>query len=205
MLPSIWDWSPLASGEFWQWPIWRPFTTTLLHGGPLHAFFKIYILGIFGSVIEQWLRWHRMLLLVTFLAFASTLPQFLCSNYLFPSPDGRLVAIVGFSGVNYGLFGLLWFGRRYRGDFALVCNAALVQWMIGWFCLSILLTYLGILPVANVAHAVGLGFGVLISLTVFRPRERWKWATMLAAATALVLMILAAPDIILRGAGAIRF
>jgi membrane associated rhomboid family serine protease len=204
LLPSIWNWEPLRHGEFWRWPIWRPFTTTLLHGGPLHAFFNIYILALFGSVIENWLRWHRMLLLVVFLAFASSLSQFFWTNTLFPAPDRHLAAIVGFSGVNYGLFGLLWFGRRYRSEFALVCTPSLVQWMIGWFFLCILLTYLSVLPVANVAHGVGLGFGVLIALTVFRAGERWKWGAALAIATALVLAILVAPDFVLRGALAFR-
>jgi membrane associated rhomboid family serine protease len=205
ILPIIW--APFLDGEFWRWQIWRPFTTTLLHGGILHAFFNIYMLGVFGSVIEDWLRWRRMLLLVVFLAFVSSLPQFLWSNYLFPDPrdpDHRLVSIVGFSGVNYGLFGLLWFGRRYRRDFALVCEPAMVQTMIGWFFLCILLTSLSVLPVANVAHAAGLAFGVLISLTVFRPQERWKWGTLLAASTAVVLAILAVGKLALTGALALR-
>jgi membrane associated rhomboid family serine protease len=199
--PSIWE--PWVTGEFWRWQIWRPFTTTLLHGGVLHAFFNIYIVAVFGAAIEGWLRWHRMLLLVVFLAFVSSLPQFLWSNYLFPDPEG-FVRIIGFSGVNYGLFGLLWVGRRYRGDLAAVCDRTTVETMVGWFFLCFLLTALGVLPVGNIAHTAGLGLGVLLSLTVFRREERWKWAPALAAATIAILAILVAPEYVLRAVLALR-
>jgi membrane associated rhomboid family serine protease len=199
---GILPWGELVGQDALRWQIWRPFTTTLIHGGILHAFFNIYIFAIFGSVVEGWLRWHRMLLLVLFLAFASMVPQFLWTNYLFREGRG-LTAIVGFSGVNYGLFGLVWFGRRYRGDFAMVCDPATVQQMIAWLLLCFVLTWAGILPVANVAHTAGLVFGVLIALTVFRPRERWKWAPLLAGGTVGVLMMVAFPELVLRGAFAL--
>ena len=38
----------------------------------------------------------------------------------------------------------------------------------------------------------------------FRAGERWKWGAALAIATALVLAILLAPDLVLRGALAFR-
>jgi membrane associated rhomboid family serine protease len=204
ILPLIWQ--PFLDGDFWRWQIWRPFTTTLLHGGPIHAAFNIYVLALFGSVVESWLRPARMLLLAVFLAFMSSLPQFLFSNYLLPDPDrDGLVAILGFSGVNYGLFGLVWFGRRYRQDFALACHPLTVQILIGWLLVCFPLTWLKLFPAANVAHVAGLGFGVLLSLTVFRPRERWKWGTLLAASTVAVLVILAAGRLALSGALALRW
>ena len=50
MLSTIW------SGE-----IWRPFTTTLLHGSPLHAAFNVYWLLIFGQALEPRLGSWRYL------------------------------------------------------------------------------------------------------------------------------------------------
>ena len=195
--------------RIWLGELWRPFTTTLLHGDLLHALFNLYWLAIFGATIEYWLGSPRMGAMVVFLAFASTLPQFLVSNYIhfFPnapdlapilqvkgiSPDKGVVGTVGFSGVNYGFFGLLWVGRRYRSEFYVVCNPSVVQLMVAWFFICIVLTQLNLFPVANVAHGVGILFGALLGLTIFRRRERWKWGSLLAAATAIVLAMLVFP------------
>ena len=73
------DWMGLLP-KIWIGEIWRPFTTTLLHGGLLHAFFNLYILALFGATIEHWIGPFRFLGLVVFLAFMSSLPQFLVSN-----------------------------------------------------------------------------------------------------------------------------
>ena len=94
ILPSIW------AGE-----LWRPFTTTLLHGGLLHAAFNCYWLVIFGSALENRFGPFRTLGLIVLLGYVSTLPQFIVSNY--NTGPKEQIAVVGLSGVVYGLFGIL--------------------------------------------------------------------------------------------------
>lgn len=196
LTPDVWDWTPLAAGEFWRWPIWRPFTTTLLHGEFmffLHALFNILMFAQFGAAIEGWLTWRRMLPLILLLAFASTLSQSFWDNWLLADRFGQFHGSVGFSGVNCGLFGFIWFSRRYRPELWQVCHKVVVETMIGWFFLCILLDWLGYMGIANIAHGVGLGMGALISLAAYSRRRRWLWCSLLGVATALTIGLLLLP------------
>ena len=39
--------------RIWAGELWRPFTSTLMHGGLLHAAFNVYWLLIFGTALEH--------------------------------------------------------------------------------------------------------------------------------------------------------
>lgn len=170
--------------QVWGWELWRPFTTTLLHGDLLHAAFNIYWLAIFGAAIESNYGPGRMLGMVALFAFCSMMPEY-AWNY-----ERQITPIVGFSGVNYGLFGFLFVGRRYRSDFAYACNPMTVQLLIAWFFLCIFLTAIDAWNVANVAHGAGFVFGYLLGQSVFRIRGRNAWRAATMAATAAVLLLL---------------
>lgn len=137
ILPSIW------SGQ-----LWRPFTTALMHGSLVHAAFNVLVFVTFGPPLESRFGSFRFLGLVVLLGYLSMLPQFLVSTY----DGGPLPMIVGLSGILYGLFGILLVGRRWHLDLAMVCDASTVKFLIVWFFLCILLSYTGLLPVANTAH-----------------------------------------------------
>jgi membrane associated rhomboid family serine protease len=170
--------------QIWGWELWRPFTTTLLHADVLHAAFNIYILSIFGAAIENRYGPGRLLGMVAFFALCSTMPEY-AWNY-----QRQITWIVGFSGVNYGLFGFLYVGRRYQSEFFYACSPMTVQIMIAWFFLCILLTAIDVWNVANVAHGAGFVFGYLLAQSVFRVRGRTAWRAALGVATAAVLLML---------------
>lgn len=170
--------------QVWQGEVWRPFTTTLLHGSPLHALFNIFWLVRFGSALENWFGPARMLLLIVLLAFASSMAQYTLT--FDPS------YMVGLSGVMYGLFGMVWIGRRYVSGFQFVCDDTTVRILLAWFLIAILITNLGLMNIANVAHGAGLVFGVLYGLTAFQVRHRWTWGAISAVATVIVLATLVA-------------
>jgi membrane associated rhomboid family serine protease len=172
----------------WEGELWRPFTTTLLHANLLHAAFNTAWLWVFGQTLEPRFGSLRFLGLCVLLAYGSMLPQFLVTNYHVPV-DAQ-VGCVGFSGVVYGLFGLLWVGRRWRPELAEVCDAQTVKLMLGWFVLCIALTHLDLMPVANIAHGAGLAFGVLYGLAAFDVRRRLRWSALAVAATLAVLATL---------------
>lgn len=170
----------------WQGEIWRPLTTTLLHGNLLHAGFNIFGLWFFGRVLEERLGPLRYLGFVVLLAYVSMMPEFLWINY-----DARpQVAIVGFSGVVYGLFGMTWVGRRRHADLAAVCTDDLVRVMLGWLIVCVGLTWAKLYPVANVAHASGLAFGALYGMALFGGEGRWRFVLSSVLATAAVLSTL---------------
>lgn len=168
--------------QIWGWELWRPFTTTLLHADLIHAVFNIYFLVIFGAAIENWVGSGRMLAIVLLFAYGSTMAEYTISNYHHPK-----AGMVGFSGVNYGFFGLLLVGRRYRTDFAYICNPTTVQLLIGWFFLCILLTMMKVWNVANTAHGAGFIFGYLLGQSIFTIRRRALWRAATVVATVAML------------------
>jgi len=175
--------SPIWAGE-----VWRPATTTLLHGNLIHALFNLYWLWIFGQVLEERLGSLRFLTLCVLLAYVSMLPEFLVVNYR--REVGGQVPIVGFSGVIYGLFGLLWVGRRWRPEFRGVCTDDVVRMMLAWAALCVGLTWTRIMPVANIAHGSGLLFGVLYGWAAFAERRRsWQLAAALATLAVLATLL----------------
>jgi len=97
---------------------------------------------------------------------------------------------VGLSGILYGLFGFCLIGKRYEEVFYEACNDYTSLLMGLWFLICIYLDYAKVMPVANIAHAGGLIFGVLYGCVVFEKQHRWLWRTLAIVATLLVLTTL---------------
>jgi membrane associated rhomboid family serine protease len=171
--------STIFAGE-----VWRPFTTTLLHGFFLHAAFNIWWLLSFGGAIERRFGSYRTLGLIVLLSYVSMLPQFIVDNY--NTPINEQQAAVGMSGVIYGLFGIVWIARSRVAEFWEVCPPQVIKLMLAWLPICIVLTYANIMPVANIAHVSGLLFGCLYAMAVY-DRRRLLWRPLAVVATLLVL------------------
>ncbi|MGE0607191.1 MAG: rhomboid family intramembrane serine protease [Pirellulales bacterium] len=202
------------SPEIWQGEVWRPFTTTLLHGGFLHALFNIYWLLVFGPLVEGRLGSYKTLALIVLFAVVASMAQYVGVYYLYrgtwelaqaaniPFLDRYLdvqmrltgTGLVGLSGVNYGLFGLAWAGSRRDAQFAAVCNRDTVRLMVAWLIVCVVLTTIGAMHVANAAHTAGLVMGLLVGQAVFARRRRGWWLAGAALCTLLALAgLLGAP------------
>jgi len=172
----------------WQGELWRPLTTSILHGSLLHAAVNAYWIIIFGPALESRFGSYRMLGLIVLLSFVSMLPQFIVTNYNVSVSEQ--IPIVGLSGIVYGLFGILWVGRRFQPELRQVCSDQTVQFLLFWFLFCIVATQLNLLPVANIAHGAGLAFGVIYGLSIFDVQRRRQWATIATVATLVVLATL---------------
>jgi GlpG protein len=64
----------------------------------------------------------------------------------------------GMSGVDYGLFGYIWMRARYEPASGFVMPASTVFMLVAWYVLC----FLPGMPIANMAHTVGLALGLLI-------------------------------------------
>ncbi|MCX7425857.1 MAG: rhomboid family intramembrane serine protease [Planctomycetia bacterium] len=172
----------------WAGQLWRPFTSSLMHADPIHAAFNVYWLAIFGQTLEIRFGSYRVLGLIVLVSYVSMMPEYVIGGY----HRRELVPIVGLSGVIYGLFGVLLVGRRWESPLGAVCDDQTVKLLIGWFFLCIALTYLEILPVANIAHGAGFLFGVVYGLAIFDARRRVGWLALSALMTVVVLSTLIA-------------
>jgi GlpG protein len=172
--------SPVWSGE-----LWRPFTATLLHGSLLHAAFNVYWLVVFGGVLEPRFGSGRYLGLLVLLGSVCSMTSFLISNLDTPL-DGQISGL-GLSGIIYGLFGILWMGRRWRREFQAVCDADTVRLFVAWFFVCIVITYLDFMPIDNIAHGAGWALGTLYGLAMFDPKHPARWVALAAACSILIL------------------
>lgn len=183
------DWKMGIWLQIWRGELWRPFTTTLLHANLLHALFNVYGCWLFGAAVENWQGSWRFFGLVVLLAYVSSMAEFvgwpIVGPWIVLNPN-NFGGLVGFSGVNYGLFGFVWMCRHDSPDCAAACTDSMVQWMMGWLVVFVALTTLEIMPVANIAHAAGLLLGILLGkATVERNKLLW-----IAGATALSVLTL---------------
>jgi membrane associated rhomboid family serine protease len=97
---------------------------------------------------------------------------------------------IGASGVVYALFGLMWAGRGRYPVWGAVANRDNMRMFIGWGLFCVVATYMGILSVANGAHAGGFLFGICVGNLCYPPRRRWIWAAPLVGLLALCALSL---------------
>ena len=127
---------------------WLLITPILLHFSFLHIIFNLLWFKDLGSAFEYTKGTAYLLYFVVVSAILSNYAQFLIGGAQFG----------GMSGVVYGLLGHLWvYSKTHaKSDFSLPKRD--IMMMVGWYFLCLF----GIIPnVANMAHGVGLGVGML--------------------------------------------
>lgn len=139
--------------------VWRLVAPIFLHLNYLHITFNMIWLYQLGSLIE--LRKGRLMMagLVLVAAVASNLGEYVWD--LKVRGPGAPIAFGGMSGVVYALFGYAWMTSDYDPDADIRMPSNTIVWMVGW--LVICMTGM-VGPIANAAHLVGLGVGMLVGL-----------------------------------------
>jgi membrane associated rhomboid family serine protease len=149
--PSAWAENPHATDdlpEVRQGQVWRVVTPMFIHFGLPHLLFNMLWLLDLGTMIERRQSRRMLLALVLFIAATSNLAQYIARGPFFG----------GMSGVVYGLIGYIWVKGRFDIASGLFLHRSTVTMAMVWFFLCLV----GVIPrVANTAHAVGLGVGIV--------------------------------------------
>ena len=133
--------------DWWREP-WRLVTPALFHGDIIHLLFNLCWLWVFGTLVEAEFGHAPTLGIFLLLAAGSEAAEYAVFG------EG-----IGLSGVNYGLFGLLWVLSRRDRRFYDAVDRQTVQLMVGWFFLCIVLTIAKVWSIANVAHGAASSSG----------------------------------------------
>lgn len=138
--------------ELKNFQLWRLVTPCLMHFGFLHIFFNLMWWKDLSKIIEKSFGVIFLLLFCLLVGIASNIGQFLISGPGFG----------GLSGIIFGLFGLIWMLGRFHHNFIYKLPKNDVVLMVGWFvlCLTGALSF----KIANMAHAIGISFGMIAGL-----------------------------------------
>lgn len=150
------------SGAWWQF-----FTYMFLHGGPMHIGINMFILFMFGEIVERALGWLRYLTLYIVSGLGSALIYIFLTLTLDPSMIGT--TMLGASGAVFGViaaYGLMFPKEKIwippipvaLPAFTVVILFAVVEFAIGFFGLE--------QGIANFGHLGGILTGAFMT---------WYW------------------------------
>ncbi|MBI5387230.1 MAG: rhomboid family intramembrane serine protease [Verrucomicrobia bacterium] len=128
--------------------VWRLITPIFIHFGIAHILGNALWLLDLASMIEARRGTRTLAALVIVTAVVSNLAQYLASQ----SPT-----FGGMSGVVYALFGFIWMRSKFDPRSGLFLDSNTIMFAIVWFFLC-MTGWVG--PIANTAHAAGLGVGL---------------------------------------------
>jgi len=147
---------------------WRLVTSMFLHGGAAHLFFNMYVLLMFGPLVEQRIGPKRFLMIY----FTAGIAAGLLSAILYPLIFGTPFIALGASGAIMGIIGviivlipnlkiLLFFAIPMQLRYAAFIIAALD--IFGIFYQP---------GVANIAHLIGLVCGLFYAMSLKKKSKK---------------------------------
>lgn len=165
----------------WNGYYFALFTSVFVHaagalGIPWHLLFNMLYLFQLGSILERSIDrvyWIAFFVVCAIVSAGAEL-AFAAHN------------AIGASGVVYGMFGLMWAGRYQYREWAEVATKRNMAVLLIWGLFCIVATLLGLMRVANYAHAAGFLFGLAVGW-LFVAQKR----TVLAAVVQTVLWTIA--------------
>ncbi|MBC7816903.1 MAG: rhomboid family intramembrane serine protease, partial [Planctomycetaceae bacterium] len=152
----------LWNGPWWRWV--RIPTSAFHHANLLHLFCNVSTLWFLGPLMERRMRRAAYLGFWFFSATVPLVPEYYFGNYP-----------IGLSGVACAMFGWCLIERQYDSALARRLDDRVVRsfWMFLFLFLG--LSAIGWLPIANVAHFVGVGYGWLNARASRHRNGRMAW------------------------------
>jgi len=165
--------------QIWDGQYYLLFTAIFSHVDILHLLFNMMMLFTLATELEITVGPLLLMLFVVVSAVVTSCAELAVGH------NG-----VGFSGVIYAMFGMMWAGRGSYPAWATVANIDNFRWMVGWAVFSIFTSWLGWMQVGNAAHFSGLLFGLSIGFAFLAPRKRLLWTIPLALLIILAILTL---------------
>ncbi len=168
---SVFSWSGhdvgslIASGALLRTRPWTLISSIFPHANLFHLAFNLYWWWIFGTKIEA--AWGSAKLLAITLVLAVTSSAAEVALY-----QGG----IGLSGVDYGLFTLLWVVQSHDPRLTGTVSRRTASIFVVWFFACIAMTAAGLWNIGNFAHGAGALIGALLGLCIVTtPRRRSAW------------------------------
>ena len=159
----------IDAGSIREGALWGLVTSAFVHYEIWHIAFNVYWLWVLGRAIETAIGSTRFAVFFVLAAFVSSAAQLALTD-----DTG-----IGASGVGYAMFGFMWLARDHYARFNEVLDQRTIRVFLVWLCACIVVTYFGILNVANAAHIGGLAFGGGVAIAfVLRVRARLSLAAL---------------------------
>lgn len=152
----------LNSAEVWSRP-WILLTSMFLHADPSHLLFNMYALFLFGPLIESRIGTKRFY----FVYFLSGLVAAIVSTFFYSNALGASGAIMGILGVTIMLMPDLQVLFLFFIPMSLR-TAGIIFALIDIFGIFVPSN------VANIAHLVGLGIGLIFGYYLLKKRKNFR-------------------------------
>ena len=156
--PAFTDTFKLVSSDAFLRP-WILVTSIFLHGSLTHLLLNMFALGLFGAILEKFVGWRKFLIIF----FVSGIIANLGSMFLYPSS-------LGASGAIFGVIGALALIKPKMTVWILGVPAPMIVAAAIWAAQDIIGLFVPS-NVANLAHLIGLGVGILLGIPHFK-REK---------------------------------
>jgi rhomboid protease GluP len=172
------------AGQIWNGQWWALITSALLHVELWHLAFNLYWLWVLGGRLELQLGALRYLAFSLTAAFVTSAMQLTVS-----SETG-----IGYSGVGYAIFGLMWQSRASFPEFERVLTPRICGLFIAWMFGCLFMTWAADVRIGNTAHFSGLAFGCLSAPLLARtPRRRLGMAGVVLSVVVSVVTLCWSP------------
>lgn len=152
----------LQRGDLFVRP-WTILTSMFLHGDIVHILFNMYVLFMFGPIVEQRIGPNRFL----FIYFLSGVLAGAVSSFIYPLALGASGAIMGIIGVVIMILPNL----RVLFFFFIPMPLWIAGIIIAMF--DLIGTFNPTSQVANMAHLVGMGTGLIYGLSLRKKKRKF--------------------------------
>ncbi len=173
--------SPLEKSLFENishFEFYRLITPIFLHMNILHILFNMLWFKDLASLLENKFPIKFFFIFILVSAIISNLLQYIVQGPRFG----------GMSGVLYGLLGFFWIYKKSHNGFNYGIPDRDMKIMLFWFVLC-LTGFLG--PIANLAHAGGLSFGMIMAIGIGRDSLSYSISQQLKVIFVAILILLA--------------
>ncbi len=166
---------------FWQGELWRVWVNSLLHNNVFHFLCNIYWFLRFSPVLEALIGSRRYLIYLLVCGWVVGLAGNLTWE------EGG----IGLSGLIYFIFAFLVRLRGERRAAARVCDRMTCYLLGSWLVIGPLLTLFWDVPIGNIVHLAGFGYGLAAAEIHRRLRcAKHPWAARLMPAGAHLAILL---------------